>query len=399
MLMFEFLGGSKTLTLNLVSNLYATRSGGSVTFTVTAYADSSLYSGAAVTFYKINSDNSITSIGSGTTNVSGVATLVYTISGVDTPQKFYVYFAGNTTWGGNSSNIVSINVEPSVNFSYFNTVSGSGTWTVPTDVYSISVLAIGAGGSSKPSGISETEKGGGGGAIAWYNTYSVTPGQVFGYNVSTPSDIKGGYTSLFDNTTSNIIVKAEAGWQDTTSSFGDAGSANWVGQYGGRGGQGGTGYIYSAGNPLVNYYPHGGGGGAPGGRGNNPYYTGTGTNVGFNGPATAVGPGGSNPLYTISGYPTNQQPNGGSASYWSSTTPTNTASGGNSGGWTVSTVGVMTIATNPSSATPTIYGWGAGGNGVSWRSDFSPPAAIAGGNGFLQIMWGNNPTSHTFPAG
>jgi hypothetical protein len=59
----------------------------------------------------------------------------------------------------------------------------------------------------------------------------------------------------------------------------------------------------------------------------------------------------------------------------------------------------MAIGSNPSTFTPTIYGWGAGGNGVAWRSDASLPAAVVGGNGFLQIMWGNNPAPHVFPSG
>jgi hypothetical protein len=396
MLMFEFLGGSKGLLLNLASSLTTTRTGASLTFTVTAYVGITAYSGASITFYKINSDTSITSIGTGTSNSSGVVTLAYTISGTDTPQKFYAYFAGNATLTDSTSNIVSINVEPSSNYNYFNATSGSGTWTVPTDVYSISVLAIGAGGASTPSGATSGQKGGGGGAIAWYNGYPVTPGQVFGYSISPSSSNKGGYTIIFDNITSNIIVKGEAGWQDTSEQFGDVNSANWIGQHGGRGGQGGTGYMTISGSTISYYWPLGGGGGGAGGIGNNPYYTGTGTNVGFNGPSLYVGPGGSNPQYTIVGYPSNQQPGGGSAPNWSSSLPNTSGSGGFGGGWTVNTTGVMAISY---SANTTTYGWGAGGTGSSWQSNTTISPQVPGGKGFIQIIWGNNPASHTFPSG
>jgi hypothetical protein len=50
-------------------------------------------------------------------------------------------------------------------------------------------------------------------------------------------------------------------------------------------------------------------------------------------------------------------------------------------------------------ANSTTYGWGAGGTGTAWRSDYSPSPTVAGGTGFLQIMWGNNPVPHIFPNG
>ena len=84
MLMFELLGGGKILTLNLTSNLTATRTGGSITFTVVALGGASPYAGAFITFYKKNSDNSLTTIGTGTTNASGIVNLTYTLSGTET---------------------------------------------------------------------------------------------------------------------------------------------------------------------------------------------------------------------------------------------------------------------------------------------------------------------------
>ena len=67
------------------------------------------------------------------------------------------------------------------------TTAGLGTWTVPPGVYLIDVVCVGAGGN----GISNltSRSGGGGGALCYKNSISVTPGQVVNYGVC---DINGG---------------------------------------------------------------------------------------------------------------------------------------------------------------------------------------------------------------
>jgi hypothetical protein len=62
---------------------------------------------------------------------------------------------------------------------YFTTF-GTHTWTVPAGVTSISVAAVGAGGSALGG------SGGGGGGLGWKNNIAVTPGQVYTYNIGRP---------------------------------------------------------------------------------------------------------------------------------------------------------------------------------------------------------------------
>lgn len=57
---------------------------------------------------------------------------------------------------------------------------GTHSWTVPAGVTSISVAAVGAGGSALGG------SGGGGGGIGWKNNISVTPGQVYQLTVGRP---------------------------------------------------------------------------------------------------------------------------------------------------------------------------------------------------------------------
>ena len=65
------------------------------------------------------------------------------------------------------------------------TTAGTYSWVAPTGVTSVSVVAIGAGGSIDFSGSSYVNRGGGGGGgLGYKNNYTVTPGNSYTVVVS-----------------------------------------------------------------------------------------------------------------------------------------------------------------------------------------------------------------------
>ena len=141
--------------------------------------------------------------------------------------------------------------------------SGS-SWTVPANVYSITVECWGGGGGgSNTTTAGRTGGGGGGGAYAKKNSIIVTPGSSFSYSVGGG----GGGSSVGGDTwfssTSTVLAKGGSGGTSNSSTGGTGGSAtSSVGDVkyaGGKGGNGtGTGCCDGA----------GGGGGGAGSTGN-----------------------------------------------------------------------------------------------------------------------------------
>jgi len=418
MLMFEFLGGSKSLTLNLTSNIFSQRFLGDVTFTVTAIGGSTVYSGAAITFYKINWDSSITAIGTGVTNASGIAVLSYTISETTTPQNFYAYFEGNAVWSGSQSNVVSITVEPSVATSYIQAnTAGVYYWTVPEDVYSVAILAIGAGGANRAT----NARGSGGGAFCYDNNISVTPGEQIAYNVGTPV-LTRSYSANNQGTTwvarflsgsiQSMLLLSEGGWQN--SPYGEqstesteftigAGGTNIIPnpstQGGGRGGVGGLGHIWSQGYPNTSYTVRGGGGGGVGGFGS-VYMQGAGQSTGINRYAYMYPTGVEQSGIYASGIYISGSGGAGSATWndprlttgYNAFNATTVYIGGNGTGASVSTIGLVTFNYGGTSN----YGAGTGAGG-GWTDDYPPSTRTApNSKGVVQIMWGNSPTKYIF---
>ena len=158
-------------------------------------------------------------------------------------------------------------------------------WTAPAGVYSVSVVAVGAGGSG-----GNAPPAGGGGALAWANNIAVTPGTTY----TVRSGLSGvnstsGTASTF--TAGSVIVTAGGGTGGDAGTSGPGGAGGtWsvtgltAGLYGGgNGGKGGDGAGY-------NYVGAGGGGaggyGGNGGAGAKPF-------PGFTSPtAAATGSGG-----------------------------------------------------------------------------------------------------------
>ena len=152
--------------------------------------------------------------------------------------------------------------------------AGSYSFTVPADVTSVSIVAVGGGGGGgSRSATGNTHGSGGGGALYYVNDYAVTPGSTLDVvvgsggnpstgNLSNSTDGGDSYVQL----SSTDIVRAKGGGRGTGLSGGSGGSAvDCVGDGGGSGGAGtrisnaGTG-----GGGAGGYSGNGGAGGATG---------------------------------------------------------------------------------------------------------------------------------------
>jgi hypothetical protein len=165
---------------------------------------------------------------------------------------------------GRINQYASLNVSDQVSEVGYSTITGIGetsfttpgiySWTVPADVFSISVVAVGAGAGG---GYSRGSGSGGGGALAYGNSISVTPGQILTVGVGTSGigqNVLGVGSTATDGENSYVkrggISLVEAG----------GGKRRIAGLGGtvivGTGGDGGFGLIQSGGGVT----PVGGGG-------------------------------------------------------------------------------------------------------------------------------------------
>jgi hypothetical protein len=145
----------------------------------------------------------------------------------------------------------------------FSDSSGtSGTWTVPADVYNISVVAVGAGASGD-----RYDNGGGGGALGYKNDIPCSPGQTFTYASAAAKAGAGsgsGAASTFSGTGVNLVAGGGT-WSSKSNTYGvHAGGTHSGSDGGGDGGSGGYGNNHAFGPS----YSVGGGGGAGGYSGN-----------------------------------------------------------------------------------------------------------------------------------
>ena len=139
------------------------------------------------------------------------------------------------------------------------TSSGSFTFTVPTGIESICVVCVGAGGKS---GIGNSGQAGGGGALAFKNNISVTPGSTGTVTVGAPGNHSGnngnsGGLSKFNyNGVDYAIANGGGGGNgDGNQSGGNAGGGGSIGGNNSGGGAGGAG-----GQDSQNFGGPGGGG-------------------------------------------------------------------------------------------------------------------------------------------
>lgn len=164
----------------------------------------------------------------------------------------------------------------------FSFYTSSSTFTVPTGVTSISVICVGGGASGSQFGVSggyvQGGSGGGGGAVAWRNNISVTPGNTHTVTVGARGEITadigyygqqvgqdGGDSIFYDSNGTTKLVEAGGGSAGTSVASGGAGGTVAVGT-GYSGGAGGNGT--SGGSLSYAYGGQGGGAGKSNGTGN-----------------------------------------------------------------------------------------------------------------------------------
>lgn len=224
------------------------------------------------------------SVGSETITITTVADLSY--YGQEDDETFYVNFRENDSQGEIITTSPTISIADTSNREFVGQVSfttiGTTTWTVPQYVSSISIVAVGGGGSTyrpqiNPSSpqIYAATGGGGGGALAWKNNYPVTPGQqitVFvGNSVSLVQN--RSVPAFWDGQESYVqvggtkIVRALGGKSATNGpnpfqKFPGGAGGTFVGDGGGNGGAGGQAGIAAGGGGGAGGYGGAGGNGA-----------------------------------------------------------------------------------------------------------------------------------------
>jgi hypothetical protein len=177
------------------------------------------------------------------------------------------------------------------------TTAGTYSWVAPAGVTSVSVVAVGGGGSG---GTSWSYAGGSGGGLGWKNSIAVTPGSSYTVVVGTgPSYSNGanlGGNSYFISAGTvcgygggNASFGVYSGGPNSNSTYGGGwqgdggGAGGYAGNYQGGGGAGG--YSGRGGNNYSSYQPSptNNGGGAGGGYYSSTYGAGAGGGVGLNG--------------------------------------------------------------------------------------------------------------------
>jgi hypothetical protein len=132
---------------------------------------------------------------------------------------------------------------PTFNQSF--TTPGTHSWTAPVGVTSVSVVAVGSGGTG---GHQWSSGGGGGGGLGYKNNISVTPGQSYTVEVgaagptlvsNATSSTAMGNNSYFISDTTVCGFGAGRGGTDSTGSGNGGYGGGYTGDGGGRGGNGG----------------------------------------------------------------------------------------------------------------------------------------------------------------
>ena len=299
-----------------------------------------------------------------------------TVLGLTQGNPYTFQVAATNIIGQGALSIASNTAIPAAGVGQIAYISG-GTYTfIPAyGVNSVSVVAVGSGGSGRSHTPANTGSGGGGG-LGYKNNISVTPGNSYTVVVGPGSTSGSAGDSYF------VSAGLVFGGGGTTGGAAATGGL-YVGDGGGNGGAGGS--TLSAVSQPTN-----GGGGAGGYAGNG----GAGGSNGANGSGGSGGGGGGGaggPAGQNSGFGggvgiLGQGPSG--AAGTGSTDP-NRNGGGGSGGTQGS--GIDTF--NP---TPPIYGGGGGGGPFQTPSQ---PEGSPGGGGAVRIIWsGIDPVTRAFPS-
>lgn len=284
---------------------------------------------------------------SGTVTVGSSTTYNFTINAIDAELQ-------------DSPRTFTLDVISNVVGQVAYTTPGTYSWTAPAGVTSVSVLAVGGGGSGGSQVFPKT--GGGGGGLGWKNAIPVVPGQSYTVvvGVGGPNGSSGpGGNSYFINTSTVAGLGGAGG--DT-----GGGGGGFAGDGGASGGNGGV--------PILSTNFSGGGGGAGGYRTRTVATSGNGGTDGTNtGVAGEFGGGGGGGASTRTGAPTGFSGPGGGVGIFGEG-----ASG--AGGITVP-YGTGTAGTAGSGGDGILYG----GGGQTRIGDSSTEP---GGRGAVRLIWG-----------
>lgn len=235
------------------------------------------------------------------------------------------------------------------------TTAGSGSWTIPANVYSITVETWGGGGGGGGIAGSTTKNttasGGGGGGSYASVTKAVTPGQTYYYTVGSGGaggaagnnvGIAGGNSVFKDTNNTTILVQGNGGSGGGGAAVNGAGAAGAAGTLG-TGTVRNTGGAGAAGNATNSGYGGGGGGGAAYGGAGGTATSGTGGTGGTIGTGSSAGGAGatSNGSTAVSG----AAPGGGGAGVYVRNSTVAAGFAGGAGG-----VGRITITYTPATA-------------------------------------------------
>ena len=189
----------------------------------------------------------------GTTGSATGSSSPITITGLVQDAAYTITVAAVNSYGPGALSAASSSVTPVAQGQEAFTTAGTYSWVAPAGVTSVSVVAVGAGGNFTYGSF----RGGGGGALAYVNNISVTPGSSYSVVVGAKVDGSNGGTSSFDTS-----VSAQGG---RSGGNGSAGGSVLVGS-GGSGGNGAApgGENPGAGGGAGGYAGNGGNGGAPG---------------------------------------------------------------------------------------------------------------------------------------
>lgn len=327
-----------------------------------------------VTFTAVSTPGCITSTGSASP---------LTVSGLTTGVSYTFRVRATNSLGTSAFSSASNSVVPVASGQQQYTTSGTYSWVAPAGVTSVSVVVVGGGGGGAIGDGSSYGSGGAGGALAYGNNISVTPGASYSLVVGAGGASRtGGRQDGISGSASNFINSCTlfangggGGIYADTSSGGVGGGATRSG--GGSGGNGGRGYWTAGGGGAGGYSGNGGAarntatcGSAPNGIAG----SGGGGGGGGGGGSSAAGGGGVGLL--------GQGPNGSGGIGSSCLTGGGGGSGGSNGGNGSGFCG------QPGGAGG-LYGGGGGGVATSGTSG-------AGGGGAVRIIWPGN--TRQFPS-
>lgn len=136
----------------------------------------------------------------GAINASGASSPI-TVTGLTNCTAYTFRVTALNSYGPSPASAASNSVTPNVNGQTAYTTAGTFSFVAPAGITSVSVVTVGGGGGyACYNCICEGRAGGGGGALAYKNNISVTPGCSYAVIVGSASGTGVGGTSSFINT-------------------------------------------------------------------------------------------------------------------------------------------------------------------------------------------------------